>query len=102
MSSRDDQQAVLEAADLVVGRVAEGDVLRVVPPTPEAEDQPAAADVVERRRHLGQERRIPVLGGHDEDPELGLRVVTAAAAVSTVQASWMPVVSPSDRNSRWS
>ena len=67
----DDHQAVLESADLVVRRVAEGNVLRVVPATADTQDQPAAADVIEGRGHLGQEGRVAVLGGHDQDPELG-------------------------------
>ena len=66
----DDRQRLLESADLVVGRVAEGLVLRVVPATPDAEDEPAAADVVERRGHLGQQGRVAERRAHDDRPEL--------------------------------
>ena len=39
-------------------------------PAAEAEDEPAAADVVEGGRHLGQQRRIAKPRAHDERPEL--------------------------------
>jgi hypothetical protein len=47
-------------------------VLRLVPPRAEPEDQPAAADLVDRVRHLGDQRRIAKTGaghqGSDLDP----------------------------------
>ncbi len=52
-----DLQRLLQAADAVVGRVAERLVLGVVPARAETEHEAAAADRVGRDRHLGEEPR---------------------------------------------
>ena len=54
----DDRQRLLEPSDLVIGRVAERLELRVVPASPDPEDQPPAADLVEGGRHLGLQRGV--------------------------------------------
>ena len=66
----DHRQRFLEPGHLVVGRVAERLVFRIVPAAPDAEDQPTAADVVERGGHLGQQRRVAECRAHDDRPEL--------------------------------
>ena len=63
-------QRLLEAADAVVEGVAEGAVLRLVPAGAEAQDQPAAADLVDRVGHLRQQRRVAEAGADDERADL--------------------------------
>ena len=61
----DDRQRLVEAVHPLADRrelVAVADVLLLVPGRPEPEDRPTAGDDVERRRRLGQERRVAV--GH--------------------------------------
>ena len=55
----DDRQRLLEPARPVVEGVAERGVLRLVPAGAEAQDQASVRHLVQRRRHLGQERRRP-------------------------------------------
>ena len=57
-SGCDDLDRLLEAADAVVEGVAEGVVLRFVPAGAEAEDEAAAADLVDRLGHLGHQARV--------------------------------------------
>jgi hypothetical protein len=44
-----------------------------VPTAAEPEDEPAAADVVEGPRHLGEQGRVAEGGTHHEDPEFDAR-----------------------------
>ena len=74
----------------VVERVAEGAELGLVPAGPEAEDEPAAADLVDRRGLLGEQRRVVEARAGDERPELDPRSSTAAIAASSVHASHGP------------
>ena len=68
----DDRERLFEAAHpLVVGK-AEGRVVGLVPARAQAQDQPAAADLVDRRGHLGQHRRRVEAGRSDERAELDL------------------------------
>ena len=66
----DDPERLLEPVDAVVLREPERVVLRVVPPGPEAEDQPTAAHLVGGRGHLGDERRAPEARAQDERADL--------------------------------
>jgi hypothetical protein len=50
----DDGEGLLEAAGAVVERVAEGAILPLVPARADAEDEPPAADLVDRVGHLRQ------------------------------------------------
>jgi hypothetical protein len=62
----DDPEPLLEPAHTMVGRIAEGLVLRVEPAGPDAENQTASADGVGRRRHLREEGRVAEQDAHDE------------------------------------
>jgi hypothetical protein len=65
----DDGQRLLEAAGEVVEGVAEGGVFGLLPAGPQAEDQAAAADLLERVGHLGQQGRVAKAGAGDERAE---------------------------------
>ena len=68
---QDDLEDLLEPADAVVERVAEGRVLGLVPARPEAEDQAAVRDLVDRRRHLRGQRGRPEARPQDDRAQLG-------------------------------
>lgn len=59
-------QCFLESAHANVEWVAERPKFRFVPAGPEAEDQPATADFVDRVRHFGQEGRITEVCADDD------------------------------------
>ena len=67
---RHDLHALVEAADPVIERIAERVELRLMPAAAQAEDQPATADLVELRGHLGHERRVAEWQGQDERADL--------------------------------
>ena len=66
----DDPERLLEPFDAVVLREPERVVLRVVPPGPEAEDQPSTAHLVGGRGHLGHERGVAEARAQDERADL--------------------------------
>ena len=66
----DDRERLLEAVDPVVVRVAERPELGLVPAGPEAEHQPASADLVDGHRLLGEQRRVVEARAGDERAEL--------------------------------
>jgi len=67
----DDLESFLQAADAVVGRVAERLILGVVPPCAQTENEPAAAaDRVSRDRHLREQSGIPIRGARDQLADL--------------------------------
>jgi hypothetical protein len=49
--------------------IAEGAELQLAPPGSEPQDQPAIADLVDRIRHLGQQRRVTKGRAGDEQPD---------------------------------
>ncbi len=51
-------ERLLRPAESMVEGIAEGGVLRVMPAGADAQGQPATADLIGRRCHLGQQRRI--------------------------------------------
>ena len=59
--------------DPVVERVAVGTELRLVPSCAEAEHEPAAAQLVDRRGLLGEQGRVVEIGARDERAELDPR-----------------------------
>src|SRR5205823_13456932 len=67
----DDVESLLEARDAMIERQAEGDELGLVPAGAEPQREAAAADLVERGRHLRQERGIAEGGAGDERADLG-------------------------------
>ena len=67
---RDDRERLLEPPDAVVERVAERVEFGLVPAAPDTQDEPSAADVIERGRHLGQQRGVAEGRAHDDRPEL--------------------------------
>ena len=69
----DDRERLLEAVDAVVVRVAVGAELGLVPARAEAEDEPAATQLVDRGGLLGEQRRVVEVGAGDERPELDPR-----------------------------
>ena len=69
----DDRERLLEPVDPMVEREAERAELGLVPAGPEAEDEPAAADLVDRGRLLGQHRRVVEARARHERPELDPR-----------------------------
>ncbi len=66
----DDRERLLEPVDAVVVRVAEGAELRLVPARAQAEDEPPAADLVDRGGLLGQQRGVVEVRAGDQWPEL--------------------------------
>ena len=54
----------------MVEGIAEGMVLRLVPAGAEPEDQPAAGDLLDRVRHLGQQGRVAETGATDQRADL--------------------------------
>ena len=69
----DDRERLLEAIDAVVERVAVGAELGLVPARPEAQHEAAAAQLVDRRGLLGEQRRVVEVRAGDERPELDPR-----------------------------
>ena len=69
--TRHDLHRLGVAGDGPFGRVAEGSPRGIAlrHPRSEAQDQPAAADLVERHRHLGQQGRVPEAGARDVRPD---------------------------------
>jgi hypothetical protein len=67
-----DLQRLLEAADPVIKRVSESVELGLVPARANTQDQPAAGDLLDGVRDLGQECRIAERRADDECPQLGL------------------------------
>jgi hypothetical protein len=90
---------LLEAADTMVEREVEGVEFRLVPAAADPEDEPSAAHLVERCRHLGGDAWV-ANGSASTSVPSATRDVTAPNAVSIVQASWIPVLLPSRRKSR--
>ena len=70
---REDLEPLLEAADAVVERVAEGVELGLVPSAAEAEDQATIAHLVELDRHLRGERRVAEREREHERADLDAR-----------------------------
>ncbi len=66
----DDREGLLESVDPVIEREAERPELGLVPAGAQAEDQAAAADLVDRAGLLGEERRVVEVRARDERPEL--------------------------------
>ena len=64
-----DRERLLEAADPVVERHAQGAELHVVPAGTETQDEPAAGDLVDRGRLLGEHERRVERGRRDERAE---------------------------------
>jgi hypothetical protein len=69
----DDLERLLEAADHVVLGQPEGMTLLARVPGAEPEDEPSAADLVQRLDHLGGDRGIAMQGGQDPGADLHLR-----------------------------
>ncbi len=65
----DDPEGLLEAADAAVVGEAVGAELALVPACPETEHEAAAADLRDRRRHLGDQRRRVEGGARDQRAE---------------------------------
>jgi hypothetical protein len=65
----DDREGLREARDAAVIRDAEGVELAPVPAGAEAEDEAPAADLVDRRRHLGDQPRRVKAGAGDQRPD---------------------------------
>src|SRR6185503_17720168 len=66
----DDRERLLEAGDEMVERESQGEVLRLVPPRPETEDETSAADLVDGRGHPRQDDRRMEADRRDERPDL--------------------------------
>ena len=66
----DDRERLLELVDAVVEREAERAELRLVPAGTQPEDEPSAADLVDRGSLLGQQGRVVEVRAGDEWPEL--------------------------------
>ena len=66
----DDRERLLEPVDAMVERDAEGAELGLVPAGAQAEDQPAAADLVDRRGLLGEDSRVVERRAGDQRAEL--------------------------------
>ena len=66
----DDRERLLEPVDAMVERDAERPELGLVPAGAEAEDQPAAADLVDRRGLLGEDGGVVERRAGDQRPEL--------------------------------
>ena len=66
----DDRERFLEARDQMVGGEAEGAELRLVPAGAQAEDEAAAAQLIDRGGLLGEEGRVVEVRACDERAEL--------------------------------
>lgn len=60
----DDLQRLFEPGDTVVGREAEGQVIRVIPASAQAQGETTTADAVGGDRHLRQQRRAAKRHAH--------------------------------------
>ena len=72
---QDDVERLLEPTDPVVERDPERVELRLVPSGAEAQDEAPSADLVDGRRHLGQDRGIAERDCQDDGPDLHARCV---------------------------
>ena len=97
----DDGQRLLESAHLVIRGVPERVEFGVARAAPDTQDQPPAAHVVEGGRHLGEQPGVAQAGAHDERPELDPARRFGDAGQDRPD-SRIPLVSPSERKSRWS
>ena len=66
----DDREGLLEARHALVEGETEGAVLGLVPARAKAQDEAATADLVDGRRHLGQQGWRTEAGGGDQRPQL--------------------------------
>src|SRR3989304_10102709 len=66
----DDGEGLLEPLNAMVERESECSILGLVPPRPEPQDQPAAADLVDGGRLLGQDGRVVERDAGHERPEI--------------------------------
>ncbi len=71
--ARDHLEVLFEPAHEVIEREPKGVVLGLVPPAPEADDQPPAGHFVERRAHLRHQPGIPERRAHHQGAELDPR-----------------------------
>ena len=85
----DDRERLLEPVDAVVVREAEGAELGLVPAGAEAEDEAAAADLVDRAACLASRAGLWKFVHATSGPS-SIRLVEAAIADSSVQASHGP------------